>query len=366
MDIKQALQDLKDKALRVGDHLETEEATKNALIMPFLTRVLGYDVFDPEEVRPEYNADVGTKKGEKVDYAIFKEGAVQILIECKAFRGELGLNHAAQLYRYFSVTNARVAILTNGQVYQFYTDLDAPNKMDKEPFMTVDIFNVDGQPISELKKLSKQDFDVDSVINVAGELKYMSAIKRVLSDQFENPDEELVKFFGARVYDGMLTQKVKDQLRPLIKKAMRSYFVEGINARLKSALGEDVSTSDVDVITEKNDDGDATEEQGKPNVVTTEDEMEGFRVVQAIVRKVLPLQRVYFRDTQSYFGVNIDDNNRKPLCRLHFNGKSKWYLGLFDEDKKEDKVLISSVDDIYLHADEIIESAMRYTEEKGS
>merc|ERR1712138_175387 len=125
----------------------------------------------------------------------------------------------------------------------------------------------DGQPISELKKLSKQDFDVDSVINVAGELKYMSAIKRVLSDQFENPDEELVKFFGARVYDGML-----------IKKAMRSYFVEGINARLKSALGEDVSTSDVDVITEKNDDGDATEEQGKPNVVTTEDEMEGFRV----------------------------------------------------------------------------------------
>lgn len=59
-------------------NIQTEEATKNALIMPFIT-ALGYNVFNPTEVTPELHADVGLKKGEKVDYAILVDGKPAIL-----------------------------------------------------------------------------------------------------------------------------------------------------------------------------------------------------------------------------------------------------------------------------------------------
>lgn len=121
-------------------HIQTEEATKNALIMPFIT-ALGYNVFNPTEVTPELHADVGIKKGEKVDYAILQDGKPIILFECKWHGADLNKDHASQLYRYFSVTDARFGVLTNGVQYRFYTDLDAANKMDAKPFFEFDLFS---------------------------------------------------------------------------------------------------------------------------------------------------------------------------------------------------------------------------------
>ena len=171
--------------------IPTEEATKNAFVMPFISTVLGYDVFDPTEVIPEFTADVGIKKGEKIDYAIVKDDVVQILVECKKIGESLRPEHSSQLFRYFSVTNARIAVLTNGEVYQFYTDLDAPNKMDTKPFLVLDLADVDPTLIPELHKLSKDTFDLESIISSAGQLKYIGQIKRVLTAQFKNPEEEL-------------------------------------------------------------------------------------------------------------------------------------------------------------------------------
>ncbi|CAG9001739.1 MAG: hypothetical protein CENE_03765 [Candidatus Celerinatantimonas neptuna] len=119
--------------------------------MPFIQRVLGYDVFNPSEVIPEFTADVGLKKGEKVDYALVLDDVVQILIECKKANEELNIKHASQLFRYFSVTNARIAILINGIIYQFYTDLDKTNKMDDKPYLVLDLNSVDQHLIPELK-----------------------------------------------------------------------------------------------------------------------------------------------------------------------------------------------------------------------
>lgn len=171
MEFEDKLATLAAKVEQQKNAIQTEEATKTAFIMPFIQAVLGYDVFDPTEVVPEFTADVGTKKGEKVDYAICKDGQVQILIECKKLGDNLNINHAAQLYRYFSVTSARIAILTNGQVYKFFTDLDAPNKMDEKPFLVLDLLDIDDHAVPELKKLTKPAFDVESIINAAGELK---------------------------------------------------------------------------------------------------------------------------------------------------------------------------------------------------
>lgn len=102
--------------------VKTEEATKTAFVMPFIA-ALGYNVFDPAEVVPEFIADVGIKKGEKIDYAIMKDGKPTIMFECKHHAANLDFEHASQLHRYFNVAEARVAVLTNGIIYRFYKGL---------------------------------------------------------------------------------------------------------------------------------------------------------------------------------------------------------------------------------------------------
>lgn len=357
MDFIERLRNLSKKIAQLGNTLETEEATKNALVMPFLHNVLGYDVFDPTEVTPEFTADTATKKGEKVDYAILKDGQVQILVECKKYGEKLTTKHAGQLFRYFSVTNARIAILTNGAQYSLFTDLDAPNKMDEKPFLTLDLEDIDEHLVPEVKKLTKASFDVESVVDAAGELKYLSAIKKVLEGQFLEPEEELVKFFASRVYDGVLSPKVKQQFQAITKKALRQFLSDSVNDRLKSALN---SSDSEEVPSNEVHDTQKTDESESSRVVTTDEELEGYNVVKAILRKKFAISRIVSRDTQSYFGVLLDDNNRKPLCRLHFNAKQQKYIGIFDEDKKETRHPIENVDAIYELADQILESVSHY------
>lgn len=352
MEFFEKLNSLSAKVRQQGASIQTEEATKNAFVMPFIHSVLGYDVFDPAEVTPEFVCDVGTKKGEKIDYAILKDGEVQILIECKKIGESLSVNHAAQLFRYFHVTNARISILTNGQVYKFFTDLDAPNKMDEKPFLELDLLDIDEHAVPELTKLTKSAFDVDSIISAAGELKYVSQIKKLIAAQFNKPDDDFVKLFASRVYDGIITQKVREQFGELTRKAASQFLSDQINDRLKSAMSgvvqSTVTPSAAGFEKAASDENDAAEDK----VVTTLEEMEGFHVVKAIVRSVVDAKRIVQRDTQSYCGILLDDNNRKPICRLHFN-RSQKYIGIFDKDKNETRHPVGSVDEIYDFADQL-------------
>lgn len=360
MDIFNNLNGLSAKIQQQAAIIQTEEATKSAFVMPFISQILGYDVFDPTEVIPEFICDVGTKKGEKIDYAISKGGEIQILIECKKIGEPLNVKHASQLFRYFHVTNARISILTNGQLYKFFTDLDAPNKMDEKPFLELDLLDIDEHVVPELVKLTKSAFDVDSIVSAAGELKFISQIKKMISSQFSEPDEDFVKFFASRVYDGILTQKVREQFTILTKKSATQWLNDQVNERLKSAISggtmvsnqlnsEDLSKSSVD----KSDADNGT-------IVTTEMEIEGFHIVKSIIRKVIDPQRITFRDTQSYLGILIDDNNRKPICRLHFN-RSQLYIGMFDGEKKETRHPITSLNDIYNLTDQLRDTAQQYS-----
>lgn len=361
MEFLEKLNALAAKIRQQGASIQTEEATKNAFVMPFINAVLGYDVFDPTEVVPEYVCDVGTKKGEKIDYAIMKGGEVQILIECKKIGDPLNLNHAAQLFRYFHVTNARISILTNGQIYKFFTDLDAPNKMDEKPFLELDLLDIDEHVIPELQKLTKTAFDVDSIISAAGELKYVGQIKKEIAAQFANPSDEFVKFFASKVYDGIITQKVRDQFGILTRKATVQFLGDQVNDRLKSAMSG-VTAPTYAVETPIAGTGTATETKADDTddrVVTTLDELEGFHIVKAIVRTAVDAKRIVHRDTQSYFGVLLDDNNRKPVCRLHFNRGQK-YIGIFDQDKAETRHPIASLDEIYGFAEQLKETVGYY------
>ncbi len=237
MEFAEKISALAAKVRQQRDVIQTEEATKNAFVMPFISTILGYDVFNPLEVVPEFIADVGLKKGEKIDYAIVKDGEVQILIECKKSTEPVKIEHASQLFRYFAVTNARIAILTNGEVYQFFTDLDAPNRMDAKPFLVLDLNDIDQMLIPELQKLSKDVFDLDSIISAAGELKYIGELKRTLAAQFKEPEDEWVKFLTGRVYTGAYTQKVREQFTALVTKASKQFLNDQVNERLKKALG---------------------------------------------------------------------------------------------------------------------------------
>lgn len=359
MDFADSLTALAQKVRNQRDAILTEEATKNAFVMPFISTVLGYDVFDPLEVVPEFTADVGIKRGEKIDYAIMRESEVQMLIECKSSTAPLKVEHASQLFRYFAVTNARIAVLTNGQVYHFFTDLDAPNRMDDKPFLVLDLLDIDDTLVDELKKLTKDAFDLDSVINAAGELKYIGQLKRAIAEQFRNPTDDWTRFFISRVYEGSITQKIRDQFAPLVTKASAQFLNDQVNDRLKAALrGGGYAGEDTTAVTSKEvaiDDLDRDTE-----IETTLEELEAYQIVKAIACSEVKPQRVSQRDSKSYFAILLDDNNRKPVARLHFNSKKQKYLGLMDADKVETRHPIDGPDDIYEFSTDIREAVNRY------
>jgi predicted type IV restriction endonuclease len=341
MTFVEQLQALAIKTEKLCPVLETEEATKNALVLP-LIHMLGYDIFDPMEVVPEFTADVGIKKGEKVDYAVKKDGKIIMLFECKHCGGDLNLKHASQLFRYFAVTDARIGVLTNGIVYQFYTDLEAPNRMDEKPFLEVSILDLSDVAINELQKLSKQNFDVDKLIASAGDLKFTRQIKKLINQQIEAPTDEFVKLFASKVYNGMLTPARRDSFKELIKRGFRQVVNERVKERFQSAMSGHVEP------VEPEPNGSDPEKA----LETTAEELEGYYIVKSLLRDLVDPKRIVHRDTQSYMGILLDDNNRKPLARLHFNRKQK-YLGIFNEQRNEERVAIANINEIYEHAEQL-------------
>lgn len=344
MDFVEQLQALALKAEKLRSVLQTEEATKNALILPFI-HLLGYDIFDPNDVTPEFIADVGIKKGEKVDYAVKLDGKIVMLFECKHCGGDLNVQHASQLFRYFTVTDTRIAVLTNGIVYRFFTDLEAPNRMDEKSFLDVNMLDLNDVAIAELKKMRKKNFDIDGILTSAGELKYTRQIKRLINEQIEKPSDDFVRFFASKVFDGVLTPTRRDYFNDLTQRSFRQLINERINDRLKNVMSGNVDNTEIDEI-------ELTEADTDNDVQTTAEELEGFYIVKSLLRDMVDPNRIVHRDTKSYMGILLDDNNRKPLARLHFN-RSQKYLGIFDEQRNEERVPIENLDDIYKFADQM-------------
>jgi len=354
MDLIDKIKDLASRIPKQIDHIQTEEATKNAFIMPFIS-ALGYDVFNPTEVIPEFTADIGTKKGEKVDYAIKKDNDIIILIECKWSGADLHQDHTSQLYRYFTATEARFAILTNGITYEFYSDIDESNKMDSKPFFTFNVLGFQDHQVNELKKFTKSAFSLDDILTTASTLKYTGAIKKILEEELANPSEPFVRFFASQIFDGRLTKPVIEQFTRIVQEARKQFVNEKINERLKSALSanespkDEVSPEEIDEPLEDND-----------GIITTEEEIEGYNIVKAILRETIDVKRVTMRDTKSYCGILLDNNNRKPICRLRFNYSQK-YIGIISQ-KKEERFEIDSVDGIFKFAEQIKSTAAEYEE----
>lgn len=356
MDFKDQIKILGEKVSKLKEQILTEEATKNAFIMPFI-QTLGYDVFNPTEVVPEFISDIGIKKGEKIDYAVFKDESPILLIECKHWNQNLNL-HDGQLLRYFHVSKAKFGLLTNGLVYRFYSDIVEANKMDEKPFLEFDITEINDNQIEELKKFHKSYFDIENIVNTASELKFLNELKQILAKELNSASPDFVKIFAKQVYPGMITAKVLEQFTALLKKAAQQYVSDLITDRLKTALiQEKTSTKEVDKTPDLNTDNESITKNAK--IETTQEEIEGFLIVKTILRQRVDCSRIAHRDAQSYFAILLDDNNRKTICRLYLSG-SKKYFATLDDSKKEIKKEISSIDDVFGFADELFEIVDRY------
>lgn len=364
MDFKDPILQLAERVKSLKESIQTEEATKNAFIMPFI-QILGYDVFNPLEVVPEMDCDIVKKKGEKIDYAIMKDGSPIMLIECKHWKQDLNL-HDNQLKRYYVASKAKFGVLTNGIVYRFYADLIKENIMDDVPFLEINLEKIREAQIEEVKKFCKENFDLDNILSSANELKYMSEVKKIIRSEFDEPSPELVKLLTKRVYEGIVTQKVLDQFTDIVKRALKSHINDvmseklGIAIKATEAAGAPIQTASP-VTDSKEEEEEPTKVDDKASKInTTTEELEGYYIVKSIVCEVIASERVTYRDSQSYFAIFADDNNRRPICRLHFNNTTNKRIGFIDENRNEQVECIEKLDDIYNFKKQLIDAAKRY------
>lgn len=345
------------------EHIDGEETTKIALITPFL-RLLGYDTTDPSIVKAEYTADVGTKQGEKVDFAILDNGKPVIFIECKSAQNKLSEANVSQLYRYFSITDVQIGILTNGIEYMFYTTGN-DNRMDEKPFLEINLLNITNKDIKELEKFIEGNFNLEEIVDRADNLKYRNLIKKVMLNELENPSDEFIKTIGKQVYDGKLTPNVKERFGKIIVAVNNEIINDKVQKRLSDAVqsNEDATAEDEAI----------EEEQISPNVVITTDlEKEGYYIIRSIASEHDFENHVNIRNQKQYCNILFENNRNYPICRFYFNNEKRLKIELFDKVRKNskgtkigDKQDIEKVSDIYNYKDRILAIIDKYSEEKS-
>lgn len=320
MDFQEKLSQFTSRVSQIRNSINTEEATKTSLVLPFF-QMLGYDVFNPLEFIPEFTADAGTKKGEKVDYAIMANGKPIILIETKSAGTELTGKHTSQLFRYFSVTAARFAILTNGIVYRFYSDLEESNKMDASPFLEIDLLHMRKEYISELRRFQKETFDLKGILDKASDLKYAAMIKNEIVKQFSAPSDQLVRLLlNKEIYSGVKTQAVLDKFRGIITDSFNEYVTDLINDRLQNAIISDTAPMPA-----------APKEV--PEARPSQEELEVLDYVKGLLNTD---EEIVYRKTSNYASMHIGKNSRKWICRVYLRRENNLFtLHKFDDTEYE-------------------------------
>lgn len=341
------------------EHIDNEETTKVALIFPFF-RLMGYDTTDPQEFKTEYVADIGAKKGEKADIAIFRNNEVIMIVECKPTHLELGKDQISQLYRYFNITPARIGILTNGIHYYFYTDIQRKGMMDETPFLEIDITNPTKRQIKELENFTKENYNLNTVLKRVDDLKYSNDLRKVIQKELDNPSKEFISVLAKQVFDGILTKRVQRKFSKLIKTEFNRLVNEMVNERLNDALesADDEATKD-EKEAEDNNLGDGETE-----------EMEGFYIVKSILTDIINPNRISIREAKNYITLLFDDNKYYPICRLHFKNPDRLRIALLKDyhhkqgRREYDLFDLDSTDEIYNYKEKLVELITYYVKMK--
>lgn len=366
MDFKDQILQLSDRIKKQKDSISTEEATKNAFIMPLIAS-LGYDVFNPFEVVPEMDCDLIKKKGEKIDYAIMKDENPILLIECKHCKQDLNL-HDTQLQKYFVASKSRFGVLTNGIEYRFYTDLEKVNIMDERPFLVVNMLDLSDADIELLKKFHKSYYNENNVLSTANELKYTTEIKEIFNKEIQSPTSDFVRFFAKQIYTtGQITQNVVEMFTPLVKKSMSMVINDIIAERLNTAMKNDEQVEDTTNISSNlpNSPKENTENKlpegivymdKEAGIITTQEEMDAYNIVRSILRRSVDASRITYKDYKTYFVISLDNSQWYWICRISIGARKKQIGIPVNKYKSCDWIQIDSIDDIFKYADRLEES----------
>ena len=209
-----------------GQFCDSERITQSAVIEPFLEQVLGWQFHDPQQVVPEYTADFGVKRGEKVDYALLVDRKPVILIETKRFDTKLTSDHVSQLFRYIVTTrSAHFGILTNGNQYQFFADTEEIGVMDREPFFEFDLSSGEiGEDAEEtLMRFTRARFEVEPCLALARELRLETRMLSLLRQQSQQPSRSILRAVMGELDDGTVT----DEMLQRGKLVFRSLMLRG-------------------------------------------------------------------------------------------------------------------------------------------
>lgn len=367
---------LSERVRNRAEQVVGEEATKMALIVPFLS-TLGYDVYDPSEVKPEYIADFAIRKAgqfEKVDYAIAINGSIVMLVEAKA-RGQKAEAHDGQLSRYFNgLITTKVAIVTNGVEYRFFTDLRDKNVMDKEPFFTFNILEYDNKDIENLKLFHRDNFDVASINQYAEEMVYVKGMTQLVGHLLRSPSEEFIRFLVGELgkvapnyqIQGKITNKVIEKFKPIVKKSIQGSLVELMTRSLSQEiiqLSEGTSSEEAEELDTSDINNATVPEESK--IITTEEELRAFDKIRSIVTTSKNYQHdIYYKDTESYFSIHLGKTTWWFL-RFYLSSSKKTFIARLNPEEAKclspefivqevpssaseviSKITISSVDDL--------------------
>ncbi|MEH2390802.1 MAG: type I restriction endonuclease [Nostoc sp.] len=331
---------LSEQVRKRADQVVGEEATKMALIVPFLN-ALGYDVYDPSEVMPEYVADFAIKKAgqfEKVDYALAINNNIVMLVEAKA-RGQKAEAHDGQLSRYFNgLLTTKVAIVTNGVEYRFFTDLRDKNVMDKEPFFGFNILEYDTTDIDNLKFFHRDNFDITAITSHAEEMVYVKGMTQLVGNLLRSPSEEFVRFLVSELrssdhryeFQGNINARVIEKFKIIVKKSIQGSLLDLMTSSLSREMSQPVKVEVEPEIEEEEQPQDPQESK----VVTTAEEIAAFETIKAITQTSKSYSfELKYRDTTSYFGINL--------------GKTTWwFLRLYLSLQKKSFITRLSVDEV--------------------
>jgi hypothetical protein len=358
-----AIKAMAERARKIRGNISTEESTKTALIMPFIS-TLGYDVFNPLEVVPEFVADVASRKGEKVDYAIMQDGSPIMIIECKACGTALDVEKVEQLHRYFLTLDSSIGILTDGIRYLFYSRTEDGKKMDTRPFMEINLDNIDTTLIPELRKLCKGKFNLKVTLETVSELRFNRHIKLLLEQNLNDPDREFLRYFIRRA-DIQATQKAFEQFTGYVKRGFAEFLSEQVNSRLKIALNAAQKAQEQAQEDAKADNISSSDESIVEEI--TENEYQAYYVVKAILAGIMNIERIFLRKISGIGKsmVLLDDSQRKQLLRFIFKKEGKWCIEITGANKERISHNISKIDDIYKYADDIKRSIIGYDVQKS-
>ena len=349
MDISNTIHDVAERILKQVPFVQSEEATKLAMVNPFLREVLGYDTTDLTQVQPEFTADVGIKQGEKVDYALIHDGDPVILIEAKLTGTPLDKSEPSQLFRYFAtLDSARFGIFTDGVKYLFFTDIDKPNVMDTRPFLTLDLADIKQESVEEVGRFVRTQFDPSEIRENADALKYVQGLRERIAQEFRDPSDDFVRLLMSSVYDGLKTQSAVDAFRIHTQKALKSFVEVNLRERLAAAFGKEAGETEIPEV-DKSETGLANEE------------VKAFFIIKALLHDVIDVDRLHLVERKDHCAVLVDGSTRKLVCKLSLRDRPHHIelIGFDDGGNRfRSRPRLQSIDDIYVH-EPVLESKVR-------